>query len=146
MKRLLLFTVIALCLSSCGTITSLYYWGGIHKETTVYEHLTYKNSSKHSPETICKLICMYEDMVSNPGGTLKAVPPGIHAEYGYMLLNPESAVIFAKYATDAQKKTFKSSDYTSLFPEMGKKMMQKEIELYPESSYFLEPLIERLCK
>lgn len=146
MKRLLMLITISLCLTSCGVNTSLYYWGGTRQGFSTYEHLAYKNADKQTPEFICKLICMYEDMVTNPGGTRMMVPPGICAEYGYLLLNPENAEIFANHATAQQKKTFKSTDYTTLFPEMGKELMQKEIELYPESAKFLEPLIERLCK
>ena len=89
---------------------------------------------------------MYEDMVSNPGGTRKLPPPGICAEYGYMLLIPDNASIFAKHATATQKRTFDSEDYASFFPVKGKEMLQKEIELYPESAKFIAPLIERLCK
>lgn len=74
-----------------------------------------------------------------------AIPPGICAEYGYLLLNPENAEIFAMHATSVQRKIFRSNDYAVLFPEMGKELMLKEIELYPESAKFLEPLIERLC-
>ena len=73
-------------------------------------------------------------------------PPGICAEYGYMLLIPENAAIFAEYATAMQRKTFTSGDYATFFPERGKELLQKEIELYPESAKFIVPLIERLCK
>ena len=89
---------------------------------------------------------MYEDIVSNPGGTRRMPPPGICAEYGYMLLIPENAAIFAEHATSMQKRTFDSGDYASFFPEKGKELLQKEIELYPESAKFIAPLIERLCK
>ena len=73
-------------------------------------------------------------------------PPGICAEYGYMLLIPENATIFTEHATAMQRKTFASGDYASFFPEKGKELLQKEIELYPESAKFIAPLIERLCK
>ena len=89
---------------------------------------------------------MYEDIGSNPGGTRRMPPPGICAEYGYMLLIPENAAIFAENATAMQRRTFTSGDYASFFPEKGKEMLQKEIELYPESVKFIAPLIERLCK
>ena len=89
---------------------------------------------------------MYEDIVTHPGGMRRMPPPGICAEYGYMLLIPENAETFAKYATSMQKRTFASSDYASFFPEKGKEMLMKEIELYPESAKFIAPLIERLCK
>ena len=89
---------------------------------------------------------MYEDMVTYPGGTRRVPPPGICAEYGYMLLIPENAAIFAEHATAIQRRSFASTDYAAFFPEKGKEMLQKEIELYPESAKFIAPLIERLCK
>ena len=113
---------------------------------TEYEHLAYKNYDKQTPESVCKLICMYEEIVTYPGGSRKVPPPGICAEYGYMLLIPENASIFAEHATSMQKRTFSSSDYASFFPEKGRQLLQKEVELYPESAKFIAPLIERLCK
>jgi hypothetical protein len=146
MKRLIVLALVTFCLTSCGLTSSLYYWGGQQKGATTYENLAYKNYDKQTPESICKLICMYEDIVENPGGSRKMPPPGICAEYGYMLLIPENAEIFAKHATSMQKRTFNSSDYATFFPERGKELMLREIELYPESAKFIAPLIERLCK
>lgn len=146
MKKVLVTIIAAFCLTSCGMTSSLYYWGGAQNGATAYENLAYKNYDKQTPESLCKLICMYEDIVSNPGGTRKMPPPGICAEYGYMLLIPENAIIFAEHATSMQKRTFSSTDYTEFFPERGKELMQKEIELYPESEKFIAPLIVRLCK
>lgn len=145
MKKLYV-ALVAFCLTSCGLTSPLYYWGGVQNGATVYEHLTYKNYDKQTPESLCKLICMYEDIVSNPGGIRKMPPPGICAEYGYILLIPENAAIFAKHATATQKKMFATGDYASLFQNKGKELLQKEIELYPESARFIAPLIERLCK
>lgn len=146
MKKLFLLTLLTFCLTSCGLTSSLYYWGGVQNGATTYENLAYKNYDKQTPESLCKLICMYEDIVSNPGGIRKMPPPGICAEYGYMLIIPENATIFAEHATAMQKMTFDSGDYATFFPEKGKELLQKEIELYPESAKFITPLIERLCK
>jgi len=146
MKKLFLLTLLTFCLTSCGLTSSLYYWGGVQNGATTYENLAYKNYDKQTPESLCKLICMYEDIVSSPGGTRRMPPPGICAEYGYMLLIPENANIFAEHATSMQKRTFDSGDYATFFPEKGKELLQKEIELYPESAKFITPLIERLCK
>ena len=146
MKRILTFAMVSFILTSCGMTSSLYYWGGVQNGATTYENLAYNNYDRQTPESLCNLICMYEDMVSNPGGTRKLPPPGICAEYGYMLLIPDNASIFAKHATAAQKRTFDSEDYASFFPVKGKEMLQKEIELYPESANFIAPIIERLCK
>ena len=146
MKKLLILTIVTFCLTSCGITSSLYYWGGVQSGATTYENLAYRNYDKQTPESLCKLICMYEDVVSNPGGTRRMPPPGICAEYGYMLLIPENASIFAEHATSMQKRTFSSRDYASFFPEKGRQLLQKEVELYPESAKFIAPLIERLCK
>lgn len=145
MKRLAIFILTAMCLASCGVPNTLYYWGGTRNGATTYEHLAYKLYDKQTPESICKLLCMYEDMVKHPGGTRMMPPPGICAEYGYMLLIPENAEIFAKNATTLQRKSYRTKDYSSFFPELGKQMLLKEIELYPESEKFISPLIERLC-
>ncbi len=145
MKRLLTFVALLFCFTSCG-VTSLYYWGGSQNGATAYENLTYKNYDKQTPESLCKLICMYEDIISNTGGTRQLPPPGICAEYGYLLLIPENAVIFAEHATAMQKRLLYSSDYTSFFSAKGKELLKMEIELYPESAKFIAPLIDRFCK
>lgn len=145
MKKLFVLLLVTFCLTSCGLTSSLYYWGGSQNGATTYENLAYKNYDKQTPESICKLICMYEDIVTHPGGIRNMPPPGICAEYGYMLLIPENAEIFAKYATSMQKRTFASTEYATFFPVKGKELMLKEIELYPESAKFIAPLIERLC-
>ena len=113
---------------------------------SAYESLSYKRADKENPKVICQVIEMYEDLLANPGGLRKMPPPGICAEYGYLLLNQDTAEIFAKHATSMQKRTFDSADYAASFPEKGKQLMLKEIELYPESAKFIAPLIERLCK
>ena len=146
MKKFFIIALATFCLTSCGISTTLYYWGGVQNGATMYEHLTYKSYDKQTPESICKLICMYEDIVSYAGGSRGVPPPGICAEYGYILLTPENAEIFANHATGIQKKVFASTNYATLFHEKGKELMQREIELYPESAKFIAPLIERLCK
>ena len=72
------------------------------------------------------------------------VPPGIYAEYGYLLLQPATADAFLNHATAKQRKLFKSSDFGTFFPEHGVEMLQKEIEHYPESEKFIKPLLERI--
>lgn len=146
MRKLLLFLTACLVLSSCGTTTSLYYWGGNTNGATTYEHLAYKTYDKQTPESICKLIITYEDMVCNPKGTRQVPPPGICAEYGYLLLQPSTAETFANNATASQKNTFEGTDYSTLFRERGEEMMKKEIELYPESEKFIAPLIKRFTE
>ena len=146
MKKLIAGAVAAVMISSCGVSTPLYYWGGTQSGTTAYENLAYKSYDKQTPKSICSLVVLYEEMVSNPGGTRAVPPPGICAEYGYLLLKPETAECFLNHATAAQKKVFGSANYDVLFLERGKEMLQKEIELYPESARFIEPLIKKLAR
>jgi len=146
MKKALLLILAAALLSSCGPTNALYYWGGAQNGTTAYENLAYQSYDKQTPKSICNLVAVYEKMVTNPGGIRQVPPPGICAEYGYLLLLPETADIFMKNATDAQKKLFQSDDYGVLFSERGKEMLRKEMELYPESARFIEPLIKKLAR
>ena len=146
MKKTLLLILAAALLSSCGPTNALYYWGGAQNGTTAYENLAYQSYDKQTPKSVCNLVAVYEKMVTNPGGIRQVPPPGICAEYGYLLLLPETADIFMKNATDAQKKLFQSDDYGVLFSERGKEMLRKEMELYPESARFIEPLIKKLAR
>lgn len=144
MKKTIFALLIVIVLTSCGTTNSLYYWGGVENGTTTYESLAYKHYDKQTQESICQLISVYEDIVVKPSGQRKTPPPGICAEYGYMLLRPETAEIFLNKATSKQKRIFNRTDYDVFFLEKGKQLLEKEIELYPESKKFIEPLLEKL--
>lgn len=136
----------AMFLSSCGTTSTLYYWGGMQSGTTAYENLAYQSYDKQTPKSICNLVAVYENMISKPGGIRQVPPPGICAEYAYLLLKPETAAVFLEHATSSQKRLFKTEDYGSLFREKGKELLEKEIEYYPESAQFIEPLRKKLVK
>lgn len=143
MKKILLILLSVIFLSSCST-PLLYYWGGVKNGVSKYEELAYRSYDRQTPESLCELIVLYEDMTSNPGGTRNTIPPGICAEYGYILLQEQTLNSFEKYATRKQKKIFDTEDYSSLFQEKGILMLQKEIELYPESEKFITPLLNRI--
>lgn len=145
MKHILCLLAMTFLASSCG-VSTLYYWGGTQNGATAYENLAYKDYKTQTPEALCKLICVYQDMVSNPVGIRQMPPPGICAEYGYLLLQPETADIFARNATSSQKASFESSDFAETFPLLGKEMLQKEMTYYPESSRFIAPLIQKLTQ
>lgn len=146
MKKLLIISFCLVALSSCGTFSPLYNWGEDISDVTIYDQITYRNFKNQTPESICAMVVGYDGIVSEPGGTRGVVPPGVCAEYGYLLLQPDTPETFAKYATTKQKKVFRTTDYQSLFREKGLEMLNKEVELYPESSRFISPLIERLTK
>lgn len=143
MKKSLIVLASLLLLSSCAA-PRMYYWGDNKSGVSMYEHLTYNSYDTQTPESICDLVVLYEDMINNPGGTRNVVPPGIYAEYGYILLQERTVDSFEKYATSRQKRVFDTEDYFSLFHEKGIKMLEKEIELYPESEKFIRPLLNRM--
>ncbi len=145
MKKLIAILAAIVTFAACRT-TDLYYWGGNINGTTTYERLAYQSYDKQSPESLCNLIVAYEDMVTRPAGTRQVPPPGICAEYGYLLLQPGTAQTFAASATDAQKRVFGSSDFNELFRQRGEEMMKKELELYPESEKFIAPLVKRFTE
>ena len=125
--------------SSCAS-GKLYYWGVETSENTYkYDEAAYNYYDKQTPEAICNLLMVYEDLVNNPGGLRKMPPPGICAEYGYLLMTPDIDQIFASTATPRQRKMMSRTD----FYQYGIEMMQKEIELYPESAQFIKPLVDR---
>lgn len=111
---------------------------------SAYEALSYKRADKESPKSICQVIEMYENLLAHPGGHRQVPPPGICAEYAYMLLQPETMDIFYKNATPSQISSFEKSIYGSSPFEKAVKLFEKEIELYPESTQFVLPLIKRL--
>ena len=146
MNRLIITAVLAIVMTSCVTTQSLYWWGGTSGDATKYESLAYQLYDKQTPKSICDLVATYEKMVSSPIGSRRMPPPGICAEYGYLLLQPETATVFTDYASYGQKRLFKTSNYEALFQERGKEMLQKEIEFYPESAVFILPLIKKLTE
>lgn len=142
MRILLTVLAVVLSVSSCG-VTTLYNWGGSQNGTTLYESLAYKSYDIQTPQNVCDMIYMYDKVINNPGGQRQMPPPGICAEYGYLLLKPETAGVFAEYAKPKHKAVFEGDDYAAIFKELGIEMFEKEIRLYPESAVFLTPLIKK---
>lgn len=143
MKKLLIIFISAMFLSSCAT-SRMYYWGKETNGVSRYEQLAYKHYDQQTPESICELVVLYEDMVNNPGGSRNTIPPGICAEYGFLLLQPNTLESFEKYATQKQRKAFDTTDYATLFNDRGIQMLEKEMELYPESVTFISPILKRV--
>lgn len=144
MRNIILTLFSIICIYSCSVPTNLYYWGKVTNDTSVYENLAYRTYDKQTPKSICDLICAYEDMINNPGGIRKMPPPGICAEYGYLLLKPETVSIFNDNASSRQRKVFKTDNLAAHFNEYGKELLSMEIQLYPESEKFIKPLLEKL--
>ncbi len=136
-----------LLLSACGpTAQVLYYWGGESEGVTEYERLSYRSSAKQSPESICAMLVMYERLVNNPGGWRQVPPPGVCAEYGWLLAQPETLAAFMETASARQKEMLTYGLSSAAFMERSRELFEMEMRYYPESIVFIKPLAERLFK
>ncbi len=113
MKKIALVAGCAILLSSCAPKT-LYNWGN-------YQAATYSYVKNNTDEDAEKLSKTYLYMIDTPTGTRGVVPPGIYADYGYMLFR--------------QGKTDEALKY-----------MKMEIGLYPESTVFVGRIIKQIEK
>ena len=115
----LIYTTIALLLfagllTSCGSSPALSSWGN-------YEQTAYAVAQHPTPARLRALGMVYVQLITQPEGLRKTPPPGLCAEYGYLLA--------------------KQGD-----TERGVKLLEKEAELYPESAVFVRRLIKQLKK
>ena len=107
-------SIIALFTISCTSTTKLYSW---HNYQEDYYHYL-KNADKESLDT---LIATYEKIINEQKESRGVVPPGIYADYGYLLMENGKA-------------------------SEAKAMFAKEIELYPESEVFNGSIMKRFEK
>jgi len=112
MKKSILIIGAALLLSSCNVQKPLYSWANY--ETTSYNYL--KNSDEKSTQA---LIDNYKKIIEKQSGTRNMVPPGVYADYGFVLLQGGKTV-------------------------EGKALLLKEIELYPESKIFIDRILKMI--
>lgn len=114
MKKLLFTAICVIALCSCQTQKSLYSWYGS-------EDATYTHTKRGTEETLTKAIAQYQLVINNQKGVRGVVPPGVNAEYGYLLVK-------------AGKK------------EEGLTLLKAEIKAYPESEKFISRIIKQLEK
>lgn len=109
--------IMAICvmaaLASCQTQT-LYSWYNS-------EDATYMYTKRGTDELLTKAMAQYEKVIQKQKGIRKVVPPGVNAEYGYLLCK-------------AGKK------------EEGLALLRAEISAYPESEQFISRIIKQLEK
>lgn len=105
---------IVLTASSCGSSSNLYSWYN-------YEDATYQYSKKTTDELQVKVLEQYKKITDKQKGLRGVVPPGMYAEYGYLLY-----------------KTGKKAE--------GLAFLKKEKELYPESDMYISRIIKQLEK
>lgn len=111
-KQLIPFALAVFALASCTTTKSLYSWYD-------YENVTYEYSKKSTDELRVRVAEVYKKMLENQKGSRGAVPPGLYAEYGYLLC-----------------KTGKTQE--------GLSFLKEEIKHYPESEPFISRIIKQL--
>ncbi len=113
MRKLLLLTGCLLLLGACTPqVTTLYNWDKYNE--TAYKYV--KNNTAADEEAMLQA---FQRMIDNPTGTRKVPPPGICADYGYMLVK--------------RGKTKEGLD-----------LLKMEVALYPESAVFVERIIKQL--
>ena len=86
-KHLMLFFLIILGGIGCATSTSLYSWGTY--DSDMYQY--YKNPDSRE-SLMLNLSTLIDSAEQN-----QTIPPGIYAEYGYLLLeagNPSDALVY----------------------------------------------------
>lgn len=97
---------------SCTTQKPLYNWGK-------YQETSYQYMKSNSEQDLEKLLAGYQYLIDNQKRGRQVVPPGIYADYGFLLV---------KQGKVAE----------------GLKLMKMEIALYPESAVFVERIIKRI--
>lgn len=113
MKKNIFFAICAMTITSCQSPT-LYSWYNS-------EDATYTYTKRSTDETLVKAMEQYEKVLKKQKGLRKTVPPGVNAEYGYLLYK-------------AGKK------------EEGLTLLRAEIQAYPESEKFISRIINQLEK
>lgn len=111
--KICVVSVFALLTMSCAA-TQLYSWYDYQNDYYTY----LKNADEKSQQELAKT---YEEIINNQEEIRGVVPPGIYADYGWLLLEQNRV-------------------------EEGKAMLAKEVELYPESAVFVGSIMKRFEK
>ncbi len=111
-KPLTCIIAATLALCACTGPETLYSWHD-------YDNATYKYNKRQTEELQAKLLDTYRRMTEHQGGRRGVVPPGLYAEYGYLLY-----------------KTGKKDE--------GLGFLRQEIKLYPESERYISRIIKQI--
>ncbi len=114
MRKLLFAAICVMALAACQTQKELYSWYDS-------EDATYQYTKRLTDEKLEKAMVQYQKVIAKQKGTRKVVPPGVNAEYGYLLYK-------------AGKK------------DEGLALLKAEITAYPESETFISRIIKQLEK
>ena len=114
MKKIIFAVFGVIALVSCQTQQSLYSWYDS-------ENATYVHTKRATDETLEKAMVQYQKVIAKQNGLRKTVPPGVNAEYGYLLCK-------------AGRK------------QEGLTLLRAEIQAYPESEKFISRIIKKKKK
>ncbi|HOT15516.1 MAG TPA: DUF4810 domain-containing protein [Bacteroidales bacterium] len=112
MNKLIIVAVGALLMASCTVENQLYSW-------YAYDEASYNFLKNNDEKSRQELIENYQQIIEKQRGTRKVPPPGIYADYGFLLLQANKTV-------------------------EGKALLEKEIALYPESKVFIERILKMI--
>ena len=107
---LIINVVVVLFFTGCGSKKLLYSWSDYDSSSYAFLKMDDEKSTEN-------LIKSYQKIINRQEGTRKTVPPGVYADYGFLLIQKGKS-------------------------EEGKAMLSKEILLYPESSVFIERILK----
>ena len=113
-KQTVIAAALAAALSSCGATGSLYSWHD-------YEDAAYQYGKRTTDKSKQHVLRQYRLMAEKQDGLRGTPPPGLNAEYGYLL-------------------------YTTGRRQEGLELMKKETALYPESEKYISRIIKQLEK
>jgi hypothetical protein len=114
LKHLFTGLILTLCLLASCSPKILYSWSN-------YDDTSYKYFKNNDDKSTEQLIATYQKLIEKQTGTRMTVPPGIYADYGFLLLQSNKT-------------------------EEGKEMLEKEIALYPESKIFVDRILKMFEK
>ena len=114
MRKIFISIVCVMAMSSCSTQKSLYSWYDS-------EDASYTYTKRGTEKTLEEAMVQYKKVIEKQKGVRKVVPPGVNAEYGFLLYK-------------AGKK------------EEGLALLKAEIKAYPESEKFISKIIKQLEK
>lgn len=114
MKKIVVAAICVMALTACETQQTLYSWYDS-------EDATYTYTKRGTEETLAKAMAQYELVINKQKALRKVAPPGVNAEYGFLLCK-------------AGKK------------EEGLALLRAEIKAYPESETFISRIINQLEK
>lgn len=114
MRKFIISAICIMALASCQSNQSLYSW--YDSEDATYDYV-----KRGTEEKLAKAMAQYEKVIRKQKGLRKTVPPGVNAEYGFLLYK-------------AGKK------------EEGLTLLRAESKAYPESEKFISRIIKQLEK